>query len=244
MRLPRMYALVVPCLVTALLAPAAAQAAKPAKVKVPAVAGKRVSSAKHVLTAAGLKATVVKQSSTTVARGRAIGTTPKAGRKVRRGATVTLLASTGKPKPVTYTGSGTIDGVEPDADEFDVAFSVANAPLAALIATADEEDGDDGDGSVLPLRVGPSTAITVSRSDGEPSGNDLRFACVGDEVVVTVVAPGPTDTLGAIPASMVTVTSGELSDCGNNVVGDDDGDLGDDFGDDFGDDPGSDGDDG
>jgi len=249
MRLPRMYALAVPSLMAVLLLPTAAHAAakKPTRVKVPVVAGKRVSAAKHVLQTAGLKATVTRQTSTTVARGRVIGSTPKAGRKVRRGATVTLLASTGRPKPVTYTGSGTIDSLEADADQLDVAFSFANAPLAALIATADREDGDDGDGSVLPLTVGPATVITVSRTDGEPSGDDLGFACVGDEVAVTVVAPGPTDSLGAIPASMVTITSGELSDCGNGVLGDDGddfaddpgGDLGGDAGDDPGDDPGS-----
>jgi len=243
-----MYALAVPFLTAVLLLPTAAHAAarKPAKVKVPAVAGKRVSSAKHVLQVAGLKATVTRQTSTTVARGHVIGSTPKAGRRVRRGVTVTLLASTGRPKPVTYTGSGTIDSLEAEADQLDVAFSAANAPLAALIATADREDGDDGDGSVLALSVGPATAITVSRTDGEPSGNGLGFACVGDDAVVTVVAPGPAESLGTIPASMVTITSGASSDCGNVVDGDDGDftdDLGGDFGDDPGDDPGSGGDD-
>jgi hypothetical protein len=135
---------------------------------------------------------------------------------------VKLLVSTGKPTTVTYQGSGAIVALDPESDELDVAFSDGNAPLDALLAAAaDEADGGDDTGVALPVSVDAHTTVTVTRTDGEDSGDDLGFACAGDDVSVTVVAPGPLDGLDDVPAQTVTIASSEDSDCGADAGADD-----------------------
>jgi eukaryotic-like serine/threonine-protein kinase len=79
--------------------------AGPAEVLVPAVAaGTSVDAATAQLGAAHLDALRTTHSSTTVPAGRVIGTDPAAGTKVKKGADITLVVSSGRPK-VTITSS-------------------------------------------------------------------------------------------------------------------------------------------
>ena len=197
---------------TGLLVPAGATATS-AKVKVPAVAGKSESSAKRAITGAGLKVKTARAASATVGKGRAISSDPRAGRKVRKGSTVTVLISTGKPKAVTYTGSGTVDSVDTAAGSLDVSFDDANPALQALL--------DDTDDDVLGVLIGDDTDLTISHDDLEDPTDDLSVACFGDDVTVKVVSPEPLDAIDDIDATSVQISTGENSDCeGTSTIDD------------------------
>lgn len=188
-----------------LIAPVGATAAS-AKVKVPSVVGKGESSAKRAITGAALKVKVSRATSATVAKGRVISTDPKAGKKVRKGTTVTLLVSSGRPKAVTYTGTGTVDSIDTEAGSLDVSFDDANPALQALL--------DDTEDDVLGVLIGDDTTLTISHDDLEDPTDDLSVACYGDDVTVKVVAPEPLDAIDDVDATSVVISTGESSDCG------------------------------
>lgn len=195
-----------------LLAPSVATAAS-AKVKVPSVAGKTESSAKRAITGAGLKAKVSREASTTVSKGRAISTDPKAGKKVRKGSTVSLVISTGKPKSYTYTGTGTVDAVDTEEGSLEVSFDDANDPLQELL--------DDTDDDVLGVAIGDDTDLKITHDDLADPTDDLSVACFGDDVTVKVVSTEPLDALDDVDATSVKISTGETSDCSDDASIDD-----------------------
>ncbi len=67
----------------------------PAQVQVPNVAGEDATTASNQLGQLGFKVSTVSQSSTTVASGRVISTSPGAGTSAAKGATITLTVSSG-----------------------------------------------------------------------------------------------------------------------------------------------------
>ena len=77
----------------------------PSALAVPDVSGQSAATASSNLTSLGFKVDQVDQSSTTVASGRVIGTSPAAGKQATPGSTITIIVSTGLPATTTTTTS-------------------------------------------------------------------------------------------------------------------------------------------
>ena len=99
---------------------------KTKEVEVPDVAGKTVEKAESILEKKGFKVKdkVTEEESDKVDEGKVIRTNPKAGRTVKKGATITLVVSKGKDKYSVedYTGKD-VDTIKEKLEEFGITVS-------------------------------------------------------------------------------------------------------------------------
>nr|WP_208407589.1 Stk1 family PASTA domain-containing Ser/Thr kinase [Amycolatopsis granulosa] len=124
-----------------------------ATVAVPSVAGLDQAAAEKTMQDAGLSVTVVRQRHDTVPAGKAIGSDPAAGASAKKGTTVVVQLSSGRP---------TVPDVRPGIDLAQAEAAIRDAGL-----TPQREPGSDAysssvpAGKVLAINPGPGTPLPI-----------------------------------------------------------------------------------
>lgn len=151
-------------------------------VKVPAVKGKREADASKAITSAGLKPTVFRQSSTTVASGVVINQFPTANSTAAAGSGVAIVVSTGKA-PTTTAAIPNVTGMTQTQAE--AALAGAGFAIEALPAAVDGPVGVIFQFPAAGTQADPGTPVLIIVNSGAPAAPD------GGAGVQGAVPPGP-----------------------------------------------------
>ena len=156
----------------------------PGDVTVPTVEGQSQDEAEKRLRAAGFKVRVVEQSSDSVAKGLAIQTTPDGGNRIEKGATVTLVISTGAVQVTVPSVTGSSQGA---------AESTLNNAGLRVAVTEKESDQD------------PGTVLSQSPGGGSRVDKNSTVSIVVAKAVTKVEVP---DVVGQDQGTAATTLSG------------------------------------
>lgn len=151
-------------------------------VKVPAVTGKKEADASKAITNAGLKPTVFRQSSTTVASGVVINQFPTANSTAAAGSGVAIVVSTGKPATTT-SAIPNVTGMQQSQAEASLAG--AGFAIEALPAATDGPVGVIYQFPAAGTQAAPGTPVLIIVNSGAPAAPDSEAG------VQEAVPPGP-----------------------------------------------------
>jgi eukaryotic-like serine/threonine-protein kinase len=152
--------------------------AGPGQAAIPDVSGMKGSEAKTALKNAGFRVQIVRRSDDTVPPGYAIGTQPPAPAQHQRGAFVTLLISSGKPRlPLPDVTGQTIDDAKTNLSDFKVVVK-EKVDDSVDPGTVLAQDPPGTPGAVAPK--GSTVTLTVAKSSGKVDLPDVTGQPVQD----------------------------------------------------------------